>query len=151
MNWKYNSNKLNGDKIIWMQKAKSLKWGDCLENKPWADVHTNTFKDTGHYWSFSQTSLHSSQHMHKITNLWTFELNSSSKLRDNNERKITPSLLEVVCFQMLLTLRPQILNQIRGKLLLSRKLHYFRGNRFSQLFILSSSPHYSLQRKVLCY
>ena len=30
-----------------------------------------------------------SQHMHKITNLWKFELNRSSKLRDNNERKIT--------------------------------------------------------------
>ena len=27
-----------------------------------------------------------SQHMHKITNLWKFELNWSSKLRDNNER-----------------------------------------------------------------
>ena len=30
-----------------------------------------------------------SQHMHKITNLWKFYLNRSSKLRDNNERKIT--------------------------------------------------------------
>ena len=30
-----------------------------------------------------------SQHMHKITNLWKFELNRSSKLRDNNERKNT--------------------------------------------------------------
>ena len=27
-----------------------------------------------------------SQHMHNITNLWKFELNRSSKLRDNNER-----------------------------------------------------------------
>ena len=27
--------------------------------------------------------------MHKITNLWKFELNRSSKLRDNNERKNT--------------------------------------------------------------
>ena len=27
--------------------------------------------------------------MHKITNLWKFELNLSSKLRDNNERKNT--------------------------------------------------------------
>ena len=30
-----------------------------------------------------------SQHMHKITNLSKFELNRSSKLRDNNERKNT--------------------------------------------------------------
>ena len=28
-----------------------------------------------------------SQHMHKITNLWKFELNRSLKVRDNNERK----------------------------------------------------------------
>ena len=30
-----------------------------------------------------------SQHMHKITNLWKFELKRSSKLRDNYERKNT--------------------------------------------------------------
>ena len=30
-----------------------------------------------------------SQHMHKITNLWKFELNRSSNLRDNKERKNT--------------------------------------------------------------
>ena len=29
------------------------------------------------------------QHMHNITNLWKFELNGSSKLRDNNEKKNT--------------------------------------------------------------
>ena len=28
-----------------------------------------------------------SQHIHKITSLWKFELNRSSKLRENNERK----------------------------------------------------------------
>ena len=38
--------------------------------------------------------------MHEITNLWKFELNRSSKLRDNNERKNTLSH-GVVCFQML--------------------------------------------------
>ena len=32
-----------------------------------------------------------SQHMHKISNLWKFELNRSSNLRDNNERKKHPS------------------------------------------------------------
>jgi hypothetical protein len=34
-------------------------------------------------------SLRVSQHMHKTTNLWKFELNRSSKLRDNSERKNT--------------------------------------------------------------
>ena len=38
--------------------------------------------------------------MHIITYLWKFELNRSSKLRDNIERK-TPISHEVVCFQML--------------------------------------------------
>ena len=42
-----------------------------------------------------------SQHMHKITNLWKFELN---RLQDINERKntcVAPWSHEVVCFQML--------------------------------------------------
>ena len=46
-------------------------------------------KDTGN----CQTpvfSLDVSQHMHTITNLWKFELNRSSKLRDNNERNKHP-------------------------------------------------------------
>ena len=34
-------------------------------------------------------SLGVSQSMHKITNLWKFEPNPSSKLRDDNERKNT--------------------------------------------------------------
>ena len=41
-----------------------------------------------------------SKHTHKKTNLWKFELNRSSKLRDNNGRK-TPLSHEVVCFHML--------------------------------------------------
>ena len=82
-----------------------------------------------------------SQHMPKITNMWKFELNRSSKLRDNNERKKTPFSHKVVCFQILIS-RPQILNprsrnQIRGKLLLSWKLHYFRGSCFLRCCILS--------------
>ena len=36
-------------------------------------------------------SLGVSQHMHKITKLWKFELNWSLKLRDNNERKKHPN------------------------------------------------------------
>ena len=45
--------------------------------------------------------------------------------------------------------RPQILilrslNQIRGKLLLSRKLRHFSGSLFSQCFKLPTATHYSL-------
>ena len=95
-----------------------------------------------------------SQHMHKITNLWKFELNRSSNLRDNNERKKHPCHTKLRAFRWLIS-RPQVLNlrsrnQIRGKLLLSRKLWHFRGSCFSQCFIPSTSPHYSSPRKVLC-
>ena len=95
-----------------------------------------------------------SQHMHKITNLWKFELNRSSKLRDNNERKKHPCHTKLCAFRWLIS-RPQVLNlrsrnQIRGKLLLSQKLWHFRGSRFSQCFIPSTSPHYLSPRKVLC-
>ena len=39
-----------------------------------------------------------SQHVHKITNLWKFELNWWSKLRDNNEIKNT--LVSRICVQL---------------------------------------------------
>ena len=96
-------------------------------------------------------SLGVSQYKHKITNLWKFELDWSSELRDNNERKKHPCHTKL-CFQML---DPQVLNlrsrnQISGKLLLSRKLHHFRGSRFLHCFIPSTSPHYSLPSDVLC-
>ena len=39
--------------------------------------------------------------MHKITNLWKFGLNWSSKLQENNERKNT-LVAQIVCFQMLI-------------------------------------------------
>ena len=77
-------------------------------------------KDTGR----PVFSLAVSQHMHKITNLWKFELNWSSKLRDNNGRKKHPCHKKLCAFRCLIS-RPQNLilrsrNQIRGKLLLSR-------------------------------
>ena len=94
------------------------------------------------------------QYMHKITNLWKFELNRSSKLRNYNERRKHPCHTKLCAFRWL-TSRPQVLNlrswnQICGKLLLSRRLWHFRGSRFSQCFIPSASPHYSSPRKVLC-
>ena len=80
-----------------------------------------------------------SKHMHKITNLWKFELNLSSNLRDNNERKKHPCHTKLCAFRWLISI-PQVLNprsrnQIRGKSLLSRKLHHFRGSQFSQCTI----------------
>ena len=95
-----------------------------------------------------------SQHMHKITNLLKFELNWSLNLGDNNERIKHPCHTKLCAFRWLI-LRPRVLNlssrkQIRGKLLLSQKLWHFRGSRFSQCFIPSTSPHYSSPRKVLC-
>ena len=95
-----------------------------------------------------------SQHKHKITNLWKFELNGSSNLRDNNERKKRPCHAKLCAFRWLIS-RPQVLNlrswsQIRGKLRISLKLCYFKGSRFSQCFLLSTSPHYSSPSKALC-
>ena len=94
-----------------------------------------------------------SQHKHKITNLWKFELNRSSKLRDNNERKKHPCHTKWFAFRWFILaqiLNRRSRNQIRGKLLLSQKLWHFRGSRFSQCFIPSTSPHYSSPSKVLC-
>jgi hypothetical protein len=67
-----------------------------------------------------------SQHMHIITNLWKFDLDWSSELRDDYERKKYLCYTKLCAFRCLIS-GPQILNlrsrnQIRGKLLLSRKL-----------------------------
>ena len=95
-------------------------------------------------------SLVVSQHMHKITNLWKFELNWSLKLQDKTGRKKHPCHMKLSAFRCLIS-RPQNLilrswNQIQiasGKLLLSQKLHYFRKSCFSQRFIPSTSLHWS--------
>ena len=95
-----------------------------------------------------------SQHMHKITNLSKLELNRSMNLRDNKERNntiVTRSCVRLDgWFRDLRFLNLRSRNQIREKLLPSRKLWHFRGSRFSQCFIPSTSPHYSSPRKVLC-
>ena len=97
-------------------------------------------------------SLGVSQHMHKITNLWKFELNRSSELRDKIERKkdtlVTRSCVHLDgWFRDLKILNLRSRNQIRGKLLLSVTLWV---SRFSQCFIPSTSSHYSSPSKVLC-
>ena len=60
---------------------------------PWntivqTNIHLNTLDTIGNCQRLAFT-VSVSQHMHKITNLWKFELNRSSKLRDNYERKNT--------------------------------------------------------------
>ena len=71
-----------------------------------------------------------SQHMHKITNLWKFELNRSSNFRDNNDRKntlVTRSCVRLDSwFRDLKSCSLRSRNQIRGKFLLSWKLWHFR-------------------------
>ena len=92
----------------------------------------------------------STLYLYKITNLWKFELNWSSELRDNNERK-APLSHEVVCLQMLDFETSKSNSEVsKWKLPHSRKLRYFRGSRFSQCVIPSTAPHYSLPSKVLC-
>ena len=81
-------------------------------------------------------SIGVSQHMHKITDLWKFELIWSLKLQDNNERKNT--LVTRSDFTCLIS-RLQILN-LRSWNQIRWKLPYFRGSRFSQCFILSNQP-----------
>ena len=51
-----------------------------------------------------------SQHMHKKTNPWKFELNRSSNLRDNNERNKHPCHTKLCAFIRWLISRPQVLN-----------------------------------------
>ena len=70
--------------------------------------------------------------MHKIKNLWKFELNI-----DHRSCEITmKEKLPLYCHTKLYAFRCLISRpQIRGKLLLSRKPRHFRGSRFSQCFI----------------
>ena len=57
-------------------------------------------------------SLGVSQYMHKITNLWTFELNWPSKLQDNYERKNTLVTRGRLCAFRCLILAPQNLSDV---------------------------------------
>ena len=77
--------------------------------------------------------------MHQLKNLWKFERDRLSDLRDNYERKKHPCHTKLCAFRCLIS-RPHVLNlrsrnQIRGNLLLSPKLRHFRGSRFSHCFI----------------
>ena len=59
----------------------------CYKMHGWKDVLKTL--DTNGNCQRPVFSLGVSQHMHKITNLWKFELNRSTKLGDNIERKNT--------------------------------------------------------------
>ena len=73
--------------------------------------------------------------MHQITNLWKFELNWSSKLRDNNGRRNTLVTRNCVLSDAWFRI------QSPGKLLLSPKVCYFRGSLFLTMFYtINSSP-----------
>ena len=70
--------------------------------------------------------------------IWMYEPQESCR------EKTPPMSHEVVCSRPEnLILRSQ--NQIHGKLLLSQKLCNFRGSRFSQFLILSTSPFFRYQ------
>ena len=98
-------------------------------------------------------SLGVSQHIHKITNLWKFELIGHRSCKIIMKEK-TPLSHEVVCVQMLdletSNSKSEVSKLNLWELLLSRKLHHFGGSHFSHCFILSTSPRYSFPIKVLC-
>ena len=116
-------------------------------NRPTANIHplclvfcfilggceekmTYYIKETGHR-TLLVTVKDQSYHfvylniMHKITNLYKFELNRSSKLRDNNERKKHPCHTKLCAFRCLIS-RPQVLN------LRSQKSNSWKVTSFSK-------------------
>ena len=74
-----------------------------------------------------------SQHMHKITNLWKFELNRPSHLQDNNERIKHPCHTKLCAFRWLIS-RPQVLN------LRSLKSNSWKITSFSKTLALQREP-----------
>ena len=93
-------------------------------------------------------------------NIYAQNNNWSSKLRDDNGRRNTYSHTKLCAFRF--DLEPSksnyevsksnsnIICMYENYFCLSRKLRYFRGSRFSQCFILSTAPHWSLTMKFLC-
>ena len=81
------------------------------------------FKGTGHVYQRPVFSLGISQHMHQITNLWTFWLNRSSKLQENNERKTNLGVIKGLRLHHIMT----ISNELGWKepLVLTRRLLCF--------------------------
>ena len=90
-----------------------------------------------------------SHHNHKITSLWTFGLNWSSKLRENDKSKNTLVGRICVLSDKNKRLLARSLLLFSEKLPLSQKRCYFRGSHFSQCFILSTALQCSLPSQFL--
>ena len=93
-------------------------------------------------------SLGVSHHMHKITTCENFS-SIGRRSCEITMKKIITFSHEVVCFQMLYfetsSSKSEVSKSHSWKItFFSRKLRHFRGSCFSQCFILSPSPHYSL-------
>ena len=69
-------------------------WGKCVQ-EPWAG-HLKAVDTIGNCQRLA-FKVGVSQHVYKIKNLWKFELNRSSNLRDNSERKNTLVTRSCVC------------------------------------------------------
>ena len=87
----HDRDNLSPDKhISWQWRA----WGLILKVLPSIDFCQRSADLKGRYTigkcQRPVFSLGVSQHKHKITSLWKFELNWSSKLRENDKRKNTP-------------------------------------------------------------
>ena len=127
----YYNNMFPGSGKAWLENVYKITLPKSLKT-----LDTN--------WQLSKTSLHSWCISTYATNLWKFELNRSSKLRDNNKRKKHPCQTKLCAFRCLI-LRPKILNlrsrnQILGKLLLSSKTTWLRRELFLTMFYIYYQP-----------
>ena len=89
-----------------------------------------------------------SQHMHKITNCENLSLIGRRSCEILMKEKKHPCHTKLCAFRCLIS-RPQILN-LRSRIKVG-KIKSLLREPFSQCFILSSSPHYSLLSEVLCW
>ena len=122
--------------ISFLVYKKSTRWcHSAMQDLNRILGHFNIkFKDTGHFPGFGNChrpvfSLGVSQHMHKITNLWKFELNLLSKLRDNSGRKNT--LVTLGTSKSNSEVSKSNSNILVENNFVSQKLRCFRGSRFS--------------------
>ena len=129
----YYNNMFPGSGKAWLENVYKITLPKSLKT-----LDTN--------WQLSKTSLHSWCIATYATNLWKFELNRSSKLRDNNKRKKHPCQTKLCAFRCLI-LRPKILNlrsrnQILGKLLLSSKTTWLQRELFLTMFYIYYQPQH---------
>ena len=120
------------------------------------EIYNNNTKDT-RYIQYNRLFRRNQYHktMHIITKLWKFGLNRSSARAQ--WKKEHPCCI-TLCAYSRCTIKGfsyslcycYLFYYLSEKLPLCQKLHYFRGSRFSQCFIPSTSPHYLLPSKFLC-